>query len=169
MPRKTLADRLQAGFEVVPLDKRTQQEFEASIPPKLGGVHPAPWLRRLNLIIGIVVLVVIASAVTSLVVSGIVWANWWNTKTSMVCTIDDMDSYEIYGKYRSDHTVYDVYTTTCGDLEIMPGAGRNDSEAIAFAKTLQIGATYELDVRGWNGWLGNSRAIAHATLISGPR
>ena len=168
MARKSLADRLQAGLEMVPLDKRTPEQFAAAYPPRFGP-NAKPWVRRLNLIMGIFILTVVAVATVSLVISGIVWTNWWNTKTSLVCTIDDMDSYEEYGKTGYDHTVFDVYTTTCGDLQIMPGAGRNDRETIAFANTLQVGATYELDVRGWDGWLGNLRAVAGAKLLNGPQ
>ncbi|MGH1522825.1 hypothetical protein ACRAWC_01525 [Leifsonia sp. L25] len=160
MPRKSIADRLQAGFEVVPLENAETQARRAAFEAR-------PGVRRLRKWTAIILAVFLVLLGIWLAVVGIVWNNWWNTKTSLVCTIDDMDHYGVYGKVGYDHTVYDVYTTTCGDLEVTQGAGKNDREAIAFAKSLQIGSTYEMDVRGWDGWMGESRAIAGARLIGG--
>ncbi len=45
MPRKSLADRLQTGFETVPLDKRTPEQFEASLPGgRWSGRNTKPWV-----------------------------------------------------------------------------------------------------------------------------
>lgn len=158
MVRRTAADRLQAGFERIPL---TNEESEA----RRAAIEAKPWVRRTRKWTAIGSFTFFGLMAVFLVATSIVWANWWNVKTSMVCTISDMDHYAVDGKGGYDHTVYDVYTTTCGDLQIMPGAGRNDRQAIAFAKSLRIGDAYELDVRGWDGWMGNSRAIAAARKI----
>ena len=138
--------------------------MNAEMAARQAAFEAKPWVRRTRKRTAIGTFIWIALMGMGIAASAIVWNIWWDTKTSMVCSIDDMDHYRVTGKYGHDHTVYDVYTTTCGDSQVTRGAGRNDQEAIAFAKSLRIGDTYEMDVRGWNEWMGQSRAIAHARL-----
>lgn len=164
MGRKSLADRLQAGFEMVPLDKRTPEQFEASLPARLGaGRNVKPWVRRTSKIFSISTLVIVGLSFIGLGVEGVASNIWWQTKTDMVCVIDSNTHHDTYGKSGYLGTVYDIDTTTCGQLQVTGGGGGLDEqEAETLGRSIRVGDAYDMDVRGWVGWPDVPRAIVSA-------
>lgn len=164
MPRKTLADRLQAGLESIPLDKRTPAEFEASLPSRLGaGRNVKPWVRRTSKVTAIFGIVVVGLTFVGLGIEAVASNIWWQTKTDMVCVVYSSTNHDTYGKSGYLGTVYDIDTTTCGELQVTGGGGGLDEqEAETLGRSLNVGHSYEMDVRGWVGWPDVPRAIVTA-------
>lgn len=157
MTHKSLADRLQAGFEAVPLTGRGP-----AVPRK----PEPPWVRKMNRGIAIGTLVFLGLTFVVLTIDAIASNIWWNTKADMVCVVASNDSYRTYGKSGYLGTVYDIDTTTCGQLQVTAGGGGLDEpEAESLGQSLQIGRAYEMDVRGWVGWPDEPRAIVVAKPI----
>ncbi|ANF30723.1 hypothetical protein A0130_02650 [Leifsonia xyli] len=164
MPRKTLADRLQAGLEMVPLDKRTPEQFANSLDARQGfGPNTKPWVRRLSFITSITAITVVGLTFVGLGVEAVASNIWWQTKTDMVCVVDGNTHHDTYGKSGYLGTVYDIDTTTCGQLQVTGGGGGLDEqEAETLGRSLHVGTPYEMDVRGWLGWPDEPRAIVSA-------
>ncbi|MFF1572489.1 hypothetical protein ACFVWR_07045 [Leifsonia sp. NPDC058292] len=167
MPRKTLADRLQARLEMIPLDKRTPEQFENSPVRQYGrGPNAKPWVRRLNLITGIIVITVVGLTFIGLGVDAVASNIWWQTRTDLVCVVAGNSHHDTYGKSGYLGTVYDIDTTTCGQLQVTGGGGGLDEqEAETLGRSLHVGTSYEMDVRGWLGWPDEPRAIVTARKI----
>ncbi len=165
MTRKSLADRLQAGFEMVPLDERTPEQFANSLPPRFGA-NAKPWVRRMNLITGVVALTVVGLTFIGLGTEAGASNVWWQTRTDTVCDVVDDSHYDTYGKSGYLGTVYDIGTTTCGQLQVTGGGGGLDEqEAETLGRSLQVGTAYDMDVRGWVGWPDEARAIVSARRV----
>ncbi|MDN4596833.1 hypothetical protein [Leifsonia virtsii] len=162
MARRSLADRLQAGFEMVPLDKRTPEQFAKSLPARYGA-NAKPWVRRTSFITMIFALTAVGLTFVGLAVDAVASNIWWQTRAEMVCVIADDSHHDTYGRSGYLGTVYDIDTTTCGQLQVTGGGGGLDEqEAEALGRSLHVGTAYEMDVRGWIGWPDERRAIVSA-------
>ena len=159
MTHKSLADRLQAGFEAVPL---TDHHPTLTTPR-----HEPPWVRKMNKVLAIVTLAFLGVIFVGLTVEAIASSIWWQTKTDMVCVVASTDSHRTYGKSGYLGTVYDIDTTTCGQLQVTAGGGGlHEDEAEALGNSLQVGRAYSMDVRGWLGWPDEPRAIVTANPLN---
>ena len=76
-------------------------------------------------------------------------------------------SHPTYGKSGYLGTVFDV-DTSCGPLQVTNGGGSeglDEQDAEALGKTLQIGKSYTMSLRGWTGWPDERRAIVQVTQL----
>lgn len=152
MARRTMADRLQDGFESHPLTEHRP-------------MPPAPDLRRRRgfavyaLVMGIIVFAILGFVLTYLVVDGI----WWNVESQAICTVTATSHHPVYSKSGFLGTDWDL-KTSCGTLQVTRDGERfPDAAAQHLARSLEAGSTYRFYLRGWDGWPQGARAIVAAT------
>jgi len=153
MARRTMADRLQDGFESHPLTDHRPMPAEPPVTPgrrRLGAFGFA----MAGVAFGIVLFVL-----SYLVVDGV----WWNVESQAVCTVTATSHHPVYSKSGFLGTDWDL-TTSCGNLQVTRNGERfPDAAAQHLARSLQAGSTYRFYLRGWDGWPQGARAIIAAT------
>lgn len=152
MSRRSMAERLQDGFDSQPLTAHTP----APPPP----VTPQRRRRaKVQLVAACVAFAVALFALADFTVDGV----WWNVESHAVCTIDSASSHPVYSKSGFLGTDWDL-RTSCGRLQVTRDGERfPDSAAQQLARSLYVGSRYRLSLRGWDGWPQGARAIVAAT------
>jgi hypothetical protein len=110
-------------------------------------------------VVGGIALVMAAFVGVYLVVDGI----WWNVESQAVCTITSTSHHPVYSKSGFLGTDWDL-ATSHGELQVTRNGERfSDSAAQHLARSLDVGASYRLYLRGWDGWPNGAKAIIAAT------
>jgi len=153
MTRRTLAERMQDGFESRPLTEHH---------PTAAGSPITPARRRrgvFGFVMAGVAFAIAAFVLTFLAVDGA----WWNVQSQAVCTITSVRHHPVYSKSGFLGTDWDIGTAQCGPLQVTRNGERfPDAAAQHVARSLQVGRTYRLFLRGWDGWPEPARAIIGA-------
>ena len=157
MARRTLADRLQAGFETIP----TTPEFAHPTPPPEARVWTrADTIRKWTIGVPLLAVCVLAGLGLAgyVVGSGI----WWRTASSATCTVTAAErDFHSDGK-GGPGVVWVIRTSDCGTLQVTSGGdGMRIADADRLGESLQFGRTYRFELRGWD-WIGEPRAIVGA-------
>jgi hypothetical protein len=157
MARKTLADRLQSGFEALPTTPG------ARTPPPVPPRRMSAARKRVQLVIGLALMGVCVLAflggVAYLIGSGV----WWHTASVETCTVTDFSRDWHEGKY-GPGVVWTIDTEDCGTLQITsgPNLGMTVPVVDQMGNTMWTGDRYRFDLRGWAGWPGEPKAIVAA-------
>ncbi|ANF30728.1 hypothetical protein A0130_02675 [Leifsonia xyli] len=156
MGRRTLAERIQDGFESRPL---TEHHPMSPARP----VTPARRRQaKFYFIASGVVFAMVAFVLAFLAVDGV----WWNVQSQAVCTITSAQHHPVYSKSGFLGTDWNIGTAQCGDLQVTRNGERfPDAAAQHVARSLHVGETYRLYLRGWNGWPEPAKAIIGATHL----
>lgn len=153
MERRTLADRLQTGFDRRPL---TQHH---PMPPALPMSRSGRRAGKFALVAAFVVLGISVFTFGSLIVDGI----WWNVHSVAECTVTTLAHHPVYSKSGFLGTDWNVGTRQCGRLEVTRDGERfPDAAAQKVGRSLVVGGEYRLQLRGWDGWPENGRGIVAA-------
>lgn len=153
MARKTMADRLQDGFESHPL---TVHRPMPAVPRDL---RRGRGFAIYGAVVGGILLAISAFVGVYLVMDGV----WWNVESQAVCTVTSTSHHPVYSKSGFQGTDWNL-GTSCGDLQVTRDGERfPDSTAQHVARSLEVGSSYRFYLRGWDGWPGGPRAIVAAT------
>jgi hypothetical protein len=152
LARRSLAERLQAGLDKVPLTPK--------LPPEL----PRPRNARADRVVAVLASVAIVIPLL-MIPYGIVSGNWWRTESTVTCTVEDYRFHETYSK-SGNGVVYDVHTVDCGQLQVTSGGAIKKSDVIILGDSLRSGDRYRFELRGWVGWPNVPRAIVAASDVT---
>ncbi|GAA2067279.1 hypothetical protein GCM10009820_36460 [Leifsonia soli] len=85
---------------------------------------------------------------------------WWNVQSQAVCTITSTSHHPVYSKSGFLGTDWKIGTAQCGAFQVTRNGERFPDEAAQrVGRSLRIGDTYRLYLRGWDGWPEPAKAI----------